>query len=75
MADSSTEFCRQTPAQLECPLSCHVGAERREAWRKLNMEIGRKNRAAIDGCNAMFAVLTATDATGQRPFRPFQIFH
>jgi hypothetical protein len=51
------------------------GAERREAWRKLNMEIGRKNRAAIDGCNAMFAVLTATDATGQRPFRPFQIFH
>ena len=37
------------------------GAERREAWRKLNMEIGRKNRVAIDGCNAMFAVLDGTD--------------
>jgi nucleoside 2-deoxyribosyltransferase len=37
------------------------GVERREAWRKLNLEIAGNNCAAIDGCDAVFAVLDGVD--------------
>ena len=37
------------------------GTARLEAWRTLNMRIGRKNQLAIDDCNVIFAVLDGTD--------------
>jgi nucleoside 2-deoxyribosyltransferase len=37
------------------------GPRRRDAWRQLNDEIGRNNRAAIDGCDVVFAVLDGPD--------------
>lgn len=37
------------------------GIERRNAWTKLNHEIGRKNQALIDECDGIFAVLDGTD--------------
>ena len=37
------------------------GAERREAWRKLSIEIGRNNAGAIEACDAVLAVLDGTD--------------
>jgi|GEM_PF-294309 len=33
------------------------GSSKRRAWRRLNGEIGANNRAAIDRCDAVFAVL------------------
>jgi nucleoside 2-deoxyribosyltransferase len=42
-------------------LSLPFGIERREAWRKLNPRIGRKNQTMIDECDAIFAVLDGTD--------------
>jgi nucleoside 2-deoxyribosyltransferase len=37
------------------------GIERRDAWRRLNHEMGRKNQFLIDECDAIFAVLDGTD--------------
>lgn len=37
------------------------GAARVEAWRALNMEIGKGNVAAIDRCDAVLAVLDGVD--------------
>ena len=37
------------------------GPERRDAWRRLNAEIGSNNRAAIDQCDLVFAVLDGVD--------------
>jgi len=37
------------------------GQARRDAWRKLNVEIGANNRAAIDRCDMVFAVLDGVD--------------
>lgn len=37
------------------------GEERREAWRALNMELGRKNRRLIETCDIVFAVLDGSD--------------
>ena len=37
------------------------GAERRDAWRRLNREIGASNRAAIDSAGAVVAVLDGVD--------------
>jgi len=37
------------------------GAAKRAAWRKLDREIGAANRAAIDLCDAIIAVLDGTD--------------
>jgi nucleoside 2-deoxyribosyltransferase len=37
------------------------GPARREAWRELNREIGGNNRAAIDGADAVVAVLDGVD--------------
>jgi nucleoside 2-deoxyribosyltransferase len=37
------------------------GPQRREAWRALNAQSGAHNRAAIDRCDAVFAILDGTD--------------
>jgi nucleoside 2-deoxyribosyltransferase len=37
------------------------GPERRMAWRNFNREVGATNRAAIDGAQAVVAVLDGTD--------------
>jgi nucleoside 2-deoxyribosyltransferase len=37
------------------------GASKRDAWRVLNIEIGRKNVDAIDRCEAVVAVLDGVD--------------
>lgn len=37
------------------------GPKRRAAWRKLNAVIAANNRAAIDGCDAVVAVLDGSD--------------
>lgn len=37
------------------------GAKRRDAWRKLNVEIGGRNRRAIDESDLLFAVLDGVD--------------
>jgi len=37
------------------------GVRRRDAWRKLNPKIGRKNQLLIDECDAILAVLDGTD--------------
>lgn len=37
------------------------GAKKRAAWRQLNAEIGSNNRAAIDRCDIVFAVLDGVD--------------
>jgi nucleoside 2-deoxyribosyltransferase len=37
------------------------GPEKREAWRKLNHEMGGTNRAAIDAAHGVVAVLDGTD--------------
>jgi nucleoside 2-deoxyribosyltransferase len=42
-------------------LKLPFGAERRDAWRRINPEIGRKNQRSIDECDMIFAVLDGTD--------------
>jgi len=37
------------------------GAEKREAWRELSMEIGRANVVAIEQCDALLAVLDGAE--------------
>jgi nucleoside 2-deoxyribosyltransferase len=37
------------------------GAKKRDAWRKLNVEIGGDNRAGIDRADMVFAVLDGVD--------------
>jgi nucleoside 2-deoxyribosyltransferase len=37
------------------------GPKKRNAWRKLNRKIASNNRAAIDRCELVFAVLDGTD--------------
>jgi nucleoside 2-deoxyribosyltransferase len=37
------------------------GAAKRDAWRRLNVEIGQNNRVAIDRCDVVFAVLDGVD--------------
>jgi nucleoside 2-deoxyribosyltransferase len=47
--------------RIEAVAAMPYGEERREAWRRLNAEIGRNNQAAIDRCDALLAVLDGTD--------------
>jgi nucleoside 2-deoxyribosyltransferase len=42
-------------------LKLPFGAKKREAWRKLNPAIGRKNENLINECDIIFAVLDGTD--------------
>jgi nucleoside 2-deoxyribosyltransferase len=37
------------------------GPKRREAWRKLNVKIAGRNRAALDECDAVLAILDGVD--------------
>jgi nucleoside 2-deoxyribosyltransferase len=47
--------------RIEAVAAMPYGEERRDAWRRLNVEVGRNNQAAIDRCDALLAVLDGTD--------------
>jgi nucleoside 2-deoxyribosyltransferase len=47
--------------KIDAIVGMHYGPARRDAWRKLNVEIGGANRAAIDRSDLMFAVLDGVD--------------
>jgi len=47
--------------RIEAVAGLPYGAEKREAWRKLSIEIGRSNAAAIERCDMLLAVLDGTD--------------
>jgi nucleoside 2-deoxyribosyltransferase len=47
--------------KIDAVVAMPYGLAKREAWRALNVEIGGNNRAAIDACDAVFAVLDGTD--------------
>jgi len=46
---------------ISAVLNLPYGARKRQAWRKLNPEIGRRNQAAIDRSSIVLAVLDGTD--------------
>jgi nucleoside 2-deoxyribosyltransferase len=48
-------------SRIDAVLKLPYGEARREAWRVLNPEIAGKNRAAIDTCDLIFAVLDGVD--------------
>jgi nucleoside 2-deoxyribosyltransferase len=48
-------------AKIDMVLAMPYGERRRDAWRRLNAEIAENNRAAIDRCDLVFAVLDGTD--------------
>ncbi len=48
-------------AEIKTVARMPYGEKRRDAWRKLNPRIGAKNRALIDGCDLVFAVLDGVD--------------
>lgn len=48
-------------AKIDAVLKLSYGAERRDAWRRLNVEIGGNNASAIDRADAVFAVLDGVD--------------
>jgi nucleoside 2-deoxyribosyltransferase len=48
-------------SKVEAVLSLPYGEEKRDAWRKLNFEIGGNNCAAIERCDAVFVVLDGAD--------------
>ena len=47
--------------RLDAVAAMPDGPQRRDAWRRLNAEIARTNHAAIDRCDALFAVLDGVD--------------
>ena len=49
------------PGKIEAVQRLPYGPEKREAWRKLNREIGATNRAAIDHAHGVIAVLDGVD--------------
>ena len=49
------------PGMIDTVTNLPFGADRREAWRALNPEIGRNNHAALDACEAVVAVLDGVD--------------
>jgi nucleoside 2-deoxyribosyltransferase len=48
-------------AKIDAVKELSYGNEKRDAWRKLNEEIGGNNRSAIDQCDVVFVVLDGTD--------------
>ena len=52
------------PHEVEAVRRMPYGAEKREAWRKLNREMGANNRAAIDAAHGVVAVLDGPDVDG-----------
>jgi nucleoside 2-deoxyribosyltransferase len=49
------------PGNVAAVLALPFGADRRDAWQKINPEIGRRNQRLIDECDMIFAVLDGTD--------------
>jgi nucleoside 2-deoxyribosyltransferase len=49
------------PAKLDAIRAMPWGNRRRDAWTRLDMEIGATNRAAIDRAHAVLAVLDGAD--------------
>jgi nucleoside 2-deoxyribosyltransferase len=49
------------PRKLEAVQRLPYGPERRDAWRRLNREIGAQNRVAIDAAQGVVAVLDGVD--------------
>jgi nucleoside 2-deoxyribosyltransferase len=47
--------------KIDAAAGLPYGVEKKEAWRILNVEIGENNRAAIDECDIVFAVLDGVD--------------
>lgn len=47
--------------KIEAVLGLPTAEARREGWQKLNMEIGQNNQIAIDGCDAVLAILDGSD--------------
>jgi nucleoside 2-deoxyribosyltransferase len=48
-------------AKIDAVQKMPYGPARRDAWRQLNVEIGSNNRAGIDRCDLVFAVLDGVD--------------
>ena len=48
-------------AKIDAVEKMPYGVERRDTWRRLNVEIGGNNRAGIDRSDAVLAVLDGTD--------------
>src|SRR5215813_2120031 len=48
-------------AEIKATAAMPYGAAKRDAWRKLNLRIGAKNRALIDACETVLAVLDGVD--------------
>jgi nucleoside 2-deoxyribosyltransferase len=48
-------------AKIDAMEKMPYGEERRDAWRRLNVEIGGNNRAGIDRADMVLAVLDGTD--------------
>jgi len=57
MHDTDPELAAEIKAAAGMP----YGDAKRDAWRELNMRIGAKNRALIDACDMVFAVLDGVD--------------
>ncbi len=48
-------------SKIEAALKLPYGIEKRNAWKQLNKEIGANNRAAIERCDVLFAILDGVD--------------
>ena len=48
-------------AKIDRVKTMRYGVKKRDAWRKLNVEIGGNNRAGIDRADMVFAVLDGVD--------------
>jgi nucleoside 2-deoxyribosyltransferase len=48
-------------AKIDAIRKMPYGKDRRDAWRRLNVEIGGNNRAGIDGADMVLAVLDGAD--------------
>src|SRR5437879_6227746 len=55
------------PHKIEAVQRLPYGSERREAWRKLNREMGATNRAAIDAAHGFVAIPHRTDVARGTP--------
>ncbi len=47
--------------EIDAVVAMPYGPARRDAWRRLNSEIGRNNRLAIDRSDIVFAILDGVD--------------
>jgi len=49
------------PARINAVLAMPYGQDKKNAWEKLNVEIGKANAGLIDRCDVVFAVLDGVD--------------